>query len=349
MLTCIGEITLERRYWQCRCGIDGSYACDDVLGIAERMTRRLQQKACWLGGESSFAKAALNLKHVLDIDVSEETLRTLCERHGRTMMKWQPTDEASAKEFRDAPGEVEMTIDAGKVNTVEEGWKDLKIAVFQKREAGEPVAAGQWPEQRLPEASARLAFADIRESKDFRRCWPAWLKRLSLSAAELHVLGDGAGWIWRSVDRRLGGCRQTLDFFHACEHVSKAAKGWHGEGTDAMKAAYERGRDLLVTMGWTGVCAWVNENRPAAAADSPDPVRDTLLGYFEKHATRLNYAQNLQAGKAIGSGVVEGQAKTLGLRLKARGARWNKRNARRMAAFVCVRNSSQWNSYWTAV
>ena len=38
--------------------------------------------------------------------------------------------------------------------------------------------------------------------------------------------------------------------------------------------------------------------------------------------------------------------KTLGLRLKARGARWRKRNAVGMSALGCVRHSSQWSSYW---
>ena len=45
----------------------------------------------------------------------------------------------SLKAFQKAAGDVEFTTDAGKVNTREEGWKDLKIAVISKREAGEPT------------------------------------------------------------------------------------------------------------------------------------------------------------------------------------------------------------------
>ncbi len=73
---------------------------------------------------------------------------------------------------------------------------------------------------------------------------------------------------------------------------------------------------------------------------------DRLLGYFSQHTNRLNYAERLQAGRAIGSGQVEGQAKTLGLRLKARGARWLRVNVQPMASLVCVRHSSQWEPYW---
>jgi hypothetical protein len=73
---------------------------------------------------------------------------------------------------------------------------------------------------------------------------------------------------------------------------------------------------------------------------------DRLLGYFAKHTNRLNYVERLQAGRAIGSGQVEGEAKTLGLRLKRRGARWNRRNVQPMASLVCVHHTCQWDAYW---
>ena len=74
---------------------------------------------------------------------------------------------------------------------------------------------------------------------------------------------------------------------------------------------------------------------------------ENLIGYFSKHVGRLNYAERLQSGRAIGSGKVEGQAKTLGLRLKARGARWKLSNVGPMASLVCVSNSSQREVYWS--
>jgi hypothetical protein len=43
---------------------------------------------------------------------------------------------------------------------------------------------------------------------------------------------------------------------------------------------------------------------------------------------------------------VEGRAKTLGLRLKRRGARWNRGNVTPMATLICVRQTCEWNAYW---
>ena len=105
----------------------------------------------------------------------------------------------------------------------------------------------------------------------------------------------------------------------------------------------------MIARGWTGVCAWVGEL--LAVVDEIERERRRvvtarLIGYFSKHRTRLNDAERLASGRAIGSGAVEGQSKTLGLRLKARGARWNKANVQPMASLVCVWHSPQFDAYW---
>jgi hypothetical protein len=74
-----------------------------------------------------------------------------------------------------------------------------------------------------------------------------------------------------------------------------------------------------------------------------------MLGDFVSHISRLDYAGRLASGDAIGSGADEGAAKTLGLRLKARGARWRHKNARAMAALICCRHTAQWDLFWKRV
>lgn len=307
----------------------------------------MQKHACRLASDGSFAAATENLRELLGVSVGIETLRTVAEEHGRRMSAWQAKDDATARSFRAASGTVEFTVDAGKANTREDGWKDLKIGVFQKREAGEAVACEAFAQQRLPAATARIAFADIAVSKQFCQSWRGWAKRLGVTAmAELQVLADGASWIWKSVDRVFTGSQQTLDVFHACEHLSRAADALYGEGTAESRVAFEQGRLCLLKEGWTGVCGWIGESLAKAGTPEQRRVLERLTGYFAKHASRLGYASRLASGQPIGSGVVEGQAKTLGLRLKARGARWRKANVRRMASLVCVRHSEQWENYW---
>jgi hypothetical protein len=287
---------------------------------------------------------------LLGVDLSPETTRTMVEGHGQKMARFQAFDQASERAFQEAPGEVEFTTDAGKVNTREEGWKDLKIAVIAKREAGEPTTPDRWKTQRLPAATIVLAFAMIATAKEFRSCWRPRLRRLGVKClASVQVLADGASWIWKAVGRVLTGCVQTLDFYHACQHLSKCGQRIFGEGKAEARAAYERGRSLLASQGWVGVCQWVSELLDVGDKGERERRRlatERLIGYFSKHTNRLNYAERLMAGRAIGSGQVEGEAKTLGLRLKRRGARWNKCNVQPMASLVCVHHTCQWEAYW---
>jgi len=328
-----------------------------VLGVeGERSTKTVQKHLCRLSADNAFASASEHMREMLGVNLCPETVRTVVEGHGKKMARFQTEDTASEQAFREAPGEVEFTIDAGKANTREEGWKDLKIGVIAKREAGEPTKLDDYKKQRLPAAAMVLAFAMIAPTKEFRRGWRERFKRLGVTCmASVHVLADGASWIWKAADRVLTGCVQTLDFYHGCQHLNKCAERIHGERvskTCATSVAYRRGRSLLLSQGWVGVCQWVAELLAATdAADAADEKRrrkatDRMIVYFSKHLKRLNYAERLSAGRAIGSGQVEGQAKTLGLRLKLRGARWNKINVQPMASLVCVRHSSQWTPYW---
>lgn len=353
-MTAVGVVSFARRYWQCRCGVDGSYAADGVLGVeGQRYTKTVQKHCCKLASGVSFAVTSEHMREMLGVGLCPETVRTMVEGHGKAMARFQPEDTASAQAFQKAKGAVEFTTDAGKVNTREEGWKDLKIAKISKRISGEPASAETpeaWKTQRLPAIAIALAFATIAPAKEFRTSWRPWLKRLGVTGfAEVHALADGAGWIWKSVQRSLTGCVQTLDFYHACEHLSKCAERIFGEATAEKRTAYERSRTLLLCEGWAGLCKWVSELYAVEDESERDRRRrpiERMLGYFSKHTSRLNYAERLQSGRAIGSGQIEGEAKTLGLRLKLRGARWNRRNVQPMASLVCVRHTCQWDAYW---
>lgn len=348
-MSCLGTLRLRRRWWGSRCGCAAlGYGVDDVLGVDSHYTRKLQEHLSRLTADVSFAKAREHLLAILRVTLSKEALRQECHRHGRRLIQWQTTERHTPQAFAQATGDVEFTTDAGKVNTREEGWKDLKIASFQKRPRAEPASPAQWESRSLPKPTARMAWATIAPAKKFCRTWRRWSRRLGVGqTGALHALGDGASWIWRSVDRVFTGCTQTLDVFHACGHLAQAGERLYGEGTQAARTFRERGRQLLLESGWPGLCQLVSEEY--AKGDSPErrAALEKLVGYFAKHTPRLNYRERLAAGQAIGSGSVEGWAKTLGLRLKARGARWCRKNVPAISALVCVRNSSQWPAYWS--
>jgi hypothetical protein len=138
-------------------------------------------------------------------------------------------------------------VDAGKVHTLQAGWKDLKIAVLQKRPLAEPVSIGQWDQQRVPQATTRLAWGEVAPSKRFRRRWRRWLRQAGVGqTAQVHVLADEADWIWKSADRVLTGSLQTLDIYHALGHVALAGQALYGQGSEAAEVFRQQGRDALL-------------------------------------------------------------------------------------------------------
>jgi hypothetical protein len=258
------------------------------------------------------------------------------------------TDPGATEPFRAAGGEVEVQIDAGKVNTTA-GWRDLRVLAFAKRPPGPAAEPSAWDTRELPETTARVVLADIEGIDTFRRDWRAWADRLGVgSGAAVSVLGDGADWIWGAADAQFPDSRQVLDVYHALEYVSDAAKGLYGEGTADARASYERGRSELVSGGWPGVCGWVADE--SSREDTPERrgAVESLVSYLSRHVGRVCYRSRLADGRSIGSGLIEGTIKTVGLRMKARGARWVERNAEHMAALVGLSNSDLWENYWIA-
>jgi hypothetical protein len=233
VFSCLGPIALRRRWWGARCPCaPGGYHADATLGLDGGLSPRLQRQACRLAADLSFDRTREHLRELLGVSPAAETLRVYCERQAGCVARWQGHERASAAAFGQAQGGWEFAVDAGKVNTREDGWRDLKIAVAQKRPAAEPATPAEWESRDLPEATARVMWADIATARRFRRSWWARLRRLGLPAmARLHVLGDGASWIWKAAGRALTGCRQTLDIDHASQHIAAAGKRLFGEGT----------------------------------------------------------------------------------------------------------------------
>jgi hypothetical protein len=75
-------------------------------------------------------------------------------------------------------------------------------------------------------------------------------RRLQLpDSAPLHVLGDGAEWIWTHQQRHFPDAAGLLDGFHGRSHIADGAKGVFGEATDATKEHSQGGQQRLLEDG----------------------------------------------------------------------------------------------------
>ena len=348
MTTVLGAIRIHRAYSWGR-GIGGTFAADLTLGIEGFLTRQATRLVTLAGIEHSFARAQQVLQEFCGWQVDDDVIRRTTHTQARRAAATR-TGRGDAERFAQASGEIEVLIDAGKVNTLE-GWRDVKLGLFCKREAGLPATPATWAERALPAPTIRTVRAAIEDCGEFAQRLRAESDRLGVTTAStLTVLGDGAEWIWNVVGDHWPQATGVLDIYHALEHVSDAVKAVFGVGTEATTTQTEAGRVALLTGGKAGLDQWLARAWVAIPAGVSSNSLIELAAYLAKHPTRLSYADRLAYGRSIGSGAVEGTIKQeVNLRMKRTGARWRVEHVGPLVELRAFSHTPDWPILWTAV
>ena len=168
-----------------------------------------------------------------------------------------------------------------------------------------------------------------------------------LEANERITNVDGASWIPPQLDAahlQLHG--RGLDFYHLAENVHEARRSVFGSENSAGQTwaatllhtfkhdGYEAAHEQLLK--------WLTPLRGHKRA-----AAKKLLNYITERRDMINYPEFTTNGWQLGSGPTEARCKTGTTRLKRSGARWNLDNAESVAALTNLRDSDQWQPYWT--
>jgi hypothetical protein len=338
---------IARRYYHCQdCG--GVSPWDAWAGLDKRsLTREARRMATLAGMSWSFDKAQRHLWEFCHLRISDDTIERVCQEEGIKVNKWMAQSPQPVQRFTQASGQVEFSTDGLKINTVD-GWREMRISVWAKREACRPCNPQQWDQRVLNEPGARLATCAIARSNVIGSQWQRFTRLLGLEQTAMSVLADGAKWIWKESAKRFSSqCQWCLDIFHNSEHLHGCGKALFGEGPQAAAWAEAKRMELLTHNG-PAVIEGLKRERLTLAAEK-QPALEGLLGYLEENRDSMWYRQRLEQGLPIGSGLIEGACKnTLGARLKANSARWRVRRVQRVGALRCLDYSDQWDAYWLA-
>jgi hypothetical protein len=301
------------------------------------------------GVSQSFRHGCTLLEGLAGWTTCHEVIRQACYRQADQLNQQRQAGSPEVEPFLKAQGQMEFQADATKVNTTE-GWRDMKIAIFAKRQAGAPAPAEQWDKRKLPVPQARFAFAAIEEIEAFAPRWWSWGEVLGLGEEPVSVLGDGAEWIWDYAELQFADWRGILDIFHASEWLAKAARAGCSEGTAEAARWLAESRLALLRDGYWGLCEYVQQSAEwvpdRAGLEGALPE---VLNYFCGHQRRLNYALRLRQGLPIGSGLIEGACKQMiGRRMKQTGAQWDVANANRMALLCSLAYADALPLYFNA-
>jgi hypothetical protein len=307
--------------------------------------------ACRAGIADPFRKAELLLSELAGWSVAADTLRRRCHEQSAHAAEGRADRVAAPEAFAAAAGDREVQIDAGKVNTVDNGWRDVKVAAFACRERGKPCDSTGLAKRRLPAPSVRSVVAAVEGREEFGPRVEAEALRLGVPLGKgLNVLGDGAEWVWNLAADHFHGAVEVLDVWHGVQKLAEVGRAVLGKGEE-FRMWLEQAKGKLVGDGYVGACEVLGALGAAAEA-SPTVCAEVAgkLNYFAEHQERLPYAVRLRRGQSIGSGLVEGSIKQLvNLRMKRTGARWRVEKVGRFVEFIALADGPEWSEYWATL
>lgn len=377
MLTAGGELELSRRYFWAK-GEGGEFPADAALGVAEgaAVSAGALEILCRMGMVQDFAQAADDAARIGGVAVSKERLRRLVEAEAATLTEarragavpaaWSAADAGVA-----AAGPVYAGVDGVMAPAVTQAEKDKRRKAHAVRRQ-QRSAAGVGNAKDLPPArpgsgeryremkvgvfydhgkTRRHAFATEARSGAFAPLLRAFAGQVGFERARHRVsLTDGAKWIITQVCLALTGLSaMLLDFYHLAQHVHATARCCLGETEAAKEWAHARLTELK-ERGIAGAGSLL------AAADalgrrlrSPAKLESLRLlrAYVVERMEMLDYRAALANGWDIGSGPTEAMCKTLTLRLKRPGMRWDAEHAAGVMNLVALYESGQAKAYWT--
>ncbi len=174
-----------------------------------------------------------------------------------------------------------------------------------------------------------------------------YLKKLEIDKAEkVQFVADGAAWIWnraRPMLEQLGvkpeNIIETLDYYHATEHLSVMVKSLPKRITKEQKA------ELLIELKkllWEGkISEMINKIKTVVKRTNKDIRRE--FKYFTKHIERCRYSYFKENKFLCGSGMVESAIRrVINLRFKCPSSFWRKENLEALVFLRATLLSKRW-------
>ena len=186
--------------------------------------------------------------------------------------------------------------------------------------------------------------------KDSIDLFAATLRRHGIrDAGQIAIAADGSEHIWRDVDRLidLAGLDRTkvvtfLDFYHAVEHLSDAAKLSTRFSTDRSRETWLKQQAKRLKAGKAKKVIAALEDLPTSDQGATELA--SQVAYFRQRLHLLRYDEVRRKGFPIGTGAVESAIRRIvNLRLKSPGTFWRPENAERMLYLRSRAKARRWD------
>lgn len=331
---------------------------DEQLQLWEaHWSEQVVKQAVWLSGLLDYDQAAEVLTKVGQIAISPSSVWRRTETWGQRCQVIEAANQASASALP-APREIVAgearqpqrqgaAMDGAKVNVRQEGWKELKVGcVFDIQVR--PTRDKQTGERLdLAHAVQNTYVAHLGGPETFGRAvWAEARQRRWTQAAETIILGDGAPWIWNLVKEHFFDSRQAVDWYHATEHLWRAAHLLHGDGTPAARHWFKTYETPLFAGQAEVIAEALSHVAQHKRKLAPDLRKEAH--YFQANQRRMQYLELREDDFPIGSGMVESGCKQFRARFTGPGMRWSRAGLKRLLPIRAAIMSRRFDALWQA-
>jgi len=346
----LGEFELPREYYKTES--DREFPMDKILGLTDSYTPGLTKMMCLAAGtDGSYDEAEETLRIYAGVDVPASQIKKMVRKVAPDITQWNKTRNEIRCEKVDT---LYVTYDGTGV--------PMRKTETQGRKGKQPDGSSKSREVKLGSVFTSQSFdkdgipirdkdsttyvAGFEKAVEFgsRIRQEARLRGLD-TAKRICVLGDGAPWIWNLARINIPDGKQILDFYHACEHLTKLATALFpkndtkvSEYVKKWKKQLEKDKVLNVVKEAESLLPHHGPRRKTALSE---------MGYFKKNSKRMMYGSFRKEGYFIGSGVIEAGCKSVvGKRTKQSGMFWKVSGAQNILDIRCSIISGTYDQYW---
>ena len=361
--TRFGVITIERWFYQnTQAEMPGIAPLDVRLGLlADRMTPALAEVTGRLAAD-------MPQQATLDILAERFAVRPGVDAYRRVIADIASQvrtvhDDVAIEQLcnwinkaRQSDGKTNVLLQVGRDGVFVQTrpcWEEAScgtLAVYdrnQKRVG--TVYLGEMPESEQPTMTARLtkvitgALSQIGNDTPTLRyvtdagCHPQAYYRDVLAKMKHPVTNEQLEWSW------------GVDFFHACEYVTKLAGAIYGTASEQANRWAEEQRHVLKhdSNGVSRVIRSAAQQRRRVGLKGTKKDYQSGLGYLKKYRKHMDFADRRSRGEPIGSGITEAGCKVIfNQRLKQSGMRWHRKTGQYIVDLRTATRSGLWSNIW---
>jgi hypothetical protein len=358
--TLFGPIVLRRCYYQAvKPGERGLAPLERRLGVAARLaTPALADEAAQLSAERTQTQTCQALERRHGVHWSQGTLRRVVAAMAQHYAPWRHEAQVDRllellRKAAKSRGRHAPTLSVGRDGVIiptRPCWEEAStatVSVFDRRgrRLG-TVYLGRMPQFGQGTLTAQLQTL----LRDLFTRWTGELPRLSyVTDAGTHPQdffhdklrhmqhprsGQKLEWEW------------IVDYYHACERITKLAEGLFGSGVEASRWATQM-RVVLRDQprGVTRVVQTAQALRRHRELQRTHKEFDTALAYLKKYTDHMDYAGARRRKLPIGSGITEAACKTIfGYRFKQSGMRWKREHGQHVLDLRVILKSDVWEA-----